>query len=190
MKGDHLKSEYITINPSSTVPALVDGDINLFDSSAIAIYLVEKYGKDDSLYPKDATKRAKVNENLFYVAATVFPNVYNVFYPVIYRTATEISKTSYERFSRVYDTVEKILSKNEYMAGSEMTLPDIFLWSITESMSRLILIDTFKHPKYTAWLEKMRQHPCNSYQQEGADLHVKCFNMSIERNKNLAEQNQ
>lgn len=190
MEGEHLKSEYNKINPASTVPALIDGDLTIFDSSAMSIYMVEKYGENDSLYPKDPIKRAKVNENLFYVAATIYPNVYNVFFPVIYQTATEISKTSYERFSRAYDTIEKILIKNEYMAGSEMTLPDLFLWSITESMSRLILIDTLKFPHYTAWLKRMRQHPCNSYQQEGADLQVKYFNMSIERNKKLSEQNE
>lgn len=53
------------------MPVLVDGDMNLFDSSAIAIYLVQKYAKDDSLYPKDPEKLAKVNEKLFYVSGTV-----------------------------------------------------------------------------------------------------------------------
>lgn len=188
LKGEHLKPDYIAINPASTVPALIDGDLQLFDSSAMAIHMVEKYAKDDSLYPKDPSRRAKVNEKLFYVASTIFPNVYNVFFPVIFQTATEISKTSYERFARIYDTVEKILSKSEYLAGEEITLPDLFLWSITESMSRLILIDTLKFPKYTEWLKNMRQHPCNAYQQEGADLHVKFFNMSIDRNKKLRDE--
>lgn len=50
---------------------LVDGDLKVFDSSAIAIYLVENYAKDDSLYPKDPVKRVKVNEKLFYVSSTV-----------------------------------------------------------------------------------------------------------------------
>lgn len=188
LKGEHLKPEYVSINPASTVPALIDGNINLFDSSAIAIHMVEKYGKNDSLYPKNLDERSKVNEKLFYVSATVFPNLYNIFYPVIFQRATEISKTSYERFARIYSTVEKFLSKSEFLAGSEMTLPDLFLWSITESMSRLILIDTLKFPKYTEWLKIMRQHSCNAYQQEGADLHVKFFNMSIDRNKKLIEE--
>lgn len=35
-------------------------------SRAIIIYLVEKYGKNDQLYPKDAQKRAIVNRMLFF----------------------------------------------------------------------------------------------------------------------------
>lgn len=50
--GEHLKPEYLSINAAGTVPMLIDGDLKVFDSSAIAIYLVENYAKDDSLCPK------------------------------------------------------------------------------------------------------------------------------------------
>ena len=40
-KLDLLTPEYKAINPTSTVPALIDGDLKVFDSSAIAMYLVE-----------------------------------------------------------------------------------------------------------------------------------------------------
>lgn len=69
--GEHLKPEYLSINAAGTVPMLMDGDLKVFDSSAIAIYLVENYAKDDSLYPKDPVQRVKVNEKLFYVSSTV-----------------------------------------------------------------------------------------------------------------------
>ena len=56
-----------------------DVEILLFiNSHAIAIYLVEKYAKNDSLYPKDLIKRTKVNEILFYDASYVFPRVFQI----------------------------------------------------------------------------------------------------------------
>lgn len=70
-QGEQLKPEYLSLNPAGTVPLLIDGDLRVADSSAIAIYLVETYAKDDSLYPKDPVQRVKVNERLFYVASTV-----------------------------------------------------------------------------------------------------------------------
>ena len=46
--------------PNRQVPTLVDGDLTLGESSAILKYLAEKF--DLAAYPKDAKKRAKVNE--------------------------------------------------------------------------------------------------------------------------------
>lgn len=34
------------------------------------MYLVDKYAKDDSLYPKDLTVRARINQRLFFGAGT------------------------------------------------------------------------------------------------------------------------
>ena len=68
------------MNPSSTVPVLVDGDVTIFDSQAISMYLVERYAKTDELYPKnDLIKRAKINERLFFIASYLFPRVFQIF---------------------------------------------------------------------------------------------------------------
>lgn len=72
-KGEHLTEEYVKLNPQHTVPTLVDGDFVLWDSHAIAIYLVEKSGKDDSLYPKNLETRSKINQRLFFDASVIFP---------------------------------------------------------------------------------------------------------------------
>src|SRR5262249_40444318 len=44
-KGDQHKPEYLAINPNAKVPAIVDGDVTVFDSNAILLYLAEKTGK-------------------------------------------------------------------------------------------------------------------------------------------------
>ena len=41
-KGDQHKPEFRLINPNGKTPALVDGDISVFDSTAIMLYLGEK----------------------------------------------------------------------------------------------------------------------------------------------------
>ena len=43
--GEHLQPEYLAINPIGKVPAIVDGDFQLWESGAILLYLADKYGK-------------------------------------------------------------------------------------------------------------------------------------------------
>ncbi|HTY67546.1 MAG TPA: glutathione S-transferase family protein, partial [Alphaproteobacteria bacterium] len=40
---EHLKPEYLKLNPNGVVPTLVDGDDVIIDSSVICEYLDEKY---------------------------------------------------------------------------------------------------------------------------------------------------
>ena len=51
----------------------------MLSSHAIAIYLIEKYAKNDALYPKDLVQRTKINEKLFYDASYLFPRGYQIF---------------------------------------------------------------------------------------------------------------
>src|SRR5271170_5212597 len=44
-KGEQHKPEFLAINPNAKLPAIVDGDVTVFDSSAILLYLAEKTDK-------------------------------------------------------------------------------------------------------------------------------------------------
>ena len=49
-------------------------------SHAINLYLIEKYARDDYLYPKhDFLLRATINDRLFFDAGFLFPRGLNIF---------------------------------------------------------------------------------------------------------------
>ena len=54
------------MNPQHTIPCMKDGDFVLTESRVMATYLVNKYGKDDKLYPKETNVRAIVDSRLYF----------------------------------------------------------------------------------------------------------------------------
>lgn len=90
--GEHLRPEYLKLNPLHTVPTLEDGDFAIFDSHAINAYLTDKYGVDDSLYPKDLQKRAVVNQRLYFDCGILFPRVSAIVGSLLREGAKSVSK--------------------------------------------------------------------------------------------------
>jgi len=171
--GEHLTPEFKKINPTSTVPAFLDSDgTSVFDSSAISIYLVEKYAPGHSLYPSDLKLRTRINERLFYVASYIFPRMYQIFVPGYFGNENEVPKGKVDQIIRGYEEIESFLKENDYLAGNSVTLPDLFLWSNMLSLEQIIPIDNEKYPKFTAWLGRMNGLPTYALNKEGADGHI------------------
>ena len=57
-KGAQRKPEYLALNPTGRTPTLVDGDLKLWESSAIMQYLASQ--KKSPLWPDDAKARADI----------------------------------------------------------------------------------------------------------------------------------
>lgn len=176
------------INPTSTVPALIDNDTKVFDSSAIGIYLVEKYAKDDSLYPKDLKLRTKVNERLFYISSFMFPRAYFIFVPGYGGEETEIPQEKIDGVMRGYQTIETFLEGNVYLTGKTLTLADLSLWPLMESFVQIIPLEKEKFPNFDRWMTKMREHPSSAMNKKGADEHIAFYRQCIENA--LAEANE
>jgi glutathione S-transferase len=57
-KGAQRKPEYLALNPTGRTPTLVDGDLKLWESTAIMQYLASQ--KKSPLWPDDAKARADI----------------------------------------------------------------------------------------------------------------------------------
>lgn len=44
-KNEQKEEWFLKINPNGRIPAMLDGDIRVFESGAIMLYLAEKHGK-------------------------------------------------------------------------------------------------------------------------------------------------
>ncbi len=53
MKKEHLRDEYVTMNPNKRVPLLEDDQFKLAESMAITRYLCDSAIDGNSIYPTD-----------------------------------------------------------------------------------------------------------------------------------------
>ncbi|KAL3277757.1 hypothetical protein HHI36_013097 [Cryptolaemus montrouzieri] len=155
MKGEHLKPEYLKINPQHTVPTLVDNDLSLAESRAIMTYLASQYGKNDSLYPKEPKKRAIVDQRLYFDASTLYSRFADYFYPVIFAGAP-YDAAKLNKLEDAFKVLDSFLDKSEYVAGDKLTLADLALLASVSTIE-VAKIDLTPYPNVTKWFENVKK---------------------------------
>ena len=127
-KGDQHKPEFLAINPNAKVPAIVDGDATVFDSSAILLYLGEKTGK--FMPAKTDKARGELLSWMMFVASGVGPYSgqsvhFRVYAPE--KIPYAINRYAYEA-QRHFGIINERLGKNKYMLGDTYTIVDMDVW--------------------------------------------------------------
>ncbi|KAH8312039.1 hypothetical protein KR044_009074 [Drosophila immigrans] len=149
-EGEQLKPEFVKLNPQHTIPTLVDNGFVVWESRAILTYLVEKYGKDDSLYPKDPQKRALVNQRLYFDLGTIYKSFADYYYPQIQKKPVDP-----ELFKKVEDALNFLnifLEGQKYVAGDSLTVADIALLASIATF-KVVKVDLSKYPNIVRWYE-------------------------------------
>ncbi|KAH8370451.1 hypothetical protein KR093_003570 [Drosophila rubida] len=182
---EQLSEAFIKKNPQHTVPMLEDDDACIWDSHAIICYLVSKYGKDDSLYPKDLLKRAVVDQRLHFESGVVFANALRAITKNLFFLGMKvIPKERIQAVVEVYDFVESFLKGHKYIAGDHLTVADFSLISTISSLTVFVEIDPAKYPNATAWiklLEKLPYYSDNDVGNKQFIAGVKGTNFTIEQ---------
>ena len=127
-KGDQHKPEYLAINPNAKVPAIVDGDVTVFDSNAILLYLGEKTGK--FMPPAGDKLRGELLSWLMFIASGVGPYSGQSVHFRNYapdKIEYAINRYMYEA-QRHYGIIDARLAKQKYMVGDSYTIVDMALW--------------------------------------------------------------
>jgi GSH-dependent disulfide-bond oxidoreductase len=127
-KGEQHKPEFLSINPNAKLPAIVDGDVKVFDSSAILLYLAEKTGK--FLPAKTDKARGELLSWMFFVSSGVGPYFgqsvhFRVYAPEKISYATNRYVFEAQRHAGILDAR---LAKQKYMLGDTYTIVDMNVW--------------------------------------------------------------
>ena len=165
-KQEHRSAEMLAVNPHGKVPALVDGDLKLFESGAILLYLGSRYGAAKSLWPASAGQ-AHADAVCWTVwAMTELGNYMMQFLyhgldtPVSYKPEDRSrAAATYNRaqLDRLLDALEQRLDGRDYLMGA-FSLVDVAAasWLLLGTKLGLTLDD---RPRVAAWCERCGERP-------------------------------
>ena len=126
-KDDQFNPEFRKISPFSKIPVIKDGEISIFESGAILIYLGEKSKK---FY--DKSERLIVNQWLMGQMAYVGPMLGQHHQFHHYNSGkSEFGEERYFKIAkRIYEDLDERLGQSKYLAGENYTIADIatFPW--------------------------------------------------------------
>ncbi|NP_001310021.1 glutathione S-transferase 1, isoform C-like [Tetranychus urticae] len=152
LTGEHMKPEFLSINPFHCVPTLVDDGFALWESRSIITYLVDKFAPGNSIYPTELQARAIVNRWLFWDAGTLFSTLGAYFGP-IFRGGSAQPEMA-ELFKKKVAELDSILEKTKYLAGDELTIADITI-AVTITTATAVGVDTSELKNVEKWLQQV-----------------------------------
>jgi len=137
-KGEQHSPAFRAINPNGKTPALTDGDVKVFDSNAILLYLAEKCGK--FLPPNTPAARAEMYSWLMFVATGIGPYCGQAVHFKFF--APEPKEYAVNRYTfeaeRHWAIVNEHLAGKQWMVGDTYTLVDMALWGWSRLIPRFL----------------------------------------------------
>ncbi|MEJ2513804.1 MAG: glutathione S-transferase N-terminal domain-containing protein [Gammaproteobacteria bacterium] len=136
--GDQRRPEFLAISPNGRIPAIVDrdaGDLALFESGAILVWLAEKSGR---LLGGDQRNRSVCLQWLFWQTGGLGPMMGQA--NVFYRYAEEKIPYAINRYQRevrrLFEVMDRRLARSEFLAGA-YSIADIacFPWVVSHDWS-------------------------------------------------------
>lgn len=156
MEGATRTPEFLKMNPCHTIPTMDDNGLYLGESRAILGYLANKYGKDDSLYPKDPVRRAMVDNRLYFDMG-LWSKTFNFFSPVAFKGAKSLDEGAKEAVEEGLGHLETFLTTGgPWVAGDHMTIADFSLIATVSSIMAIGQFTTDKYPKIQEWMDRCK----------------------------------
>jgi glutathione S-transferase len=140
--GEQLQPAFLAINPVGKVPAIVDGDVVLWESGAILLYLAERYGNPAITL----AQRSEANQWILYANATMGPGIF-------------VLASRDKEFPRHLQMLNQKLAQQPYIAGAELGVADVAVGSMLAYIPMMLKMGFDEYPAVAAYMERLKERP-------------------------------
>jgi GST-like protein len=189
-KGEQHKPAYLAINPNAKAPSIVDGEVTVFDSNAILLYLAEKTGK--FLPDNTPIARGQMLSWLMFVATGVGPfsgQAVHFKQHAPEKLPYAINRYSYEA-ARHFGILDTRLAKRRYMLGDPYTIVDMAVWGWARLVPFVLGEEAWsKMPNLKRHVDELTARPAAARAMALKDKHAFKAEMDDEARRHLFPQN-
>jgi glutathione S-transferase len=151
-KGEHKAPEFLEINPAGKLPALVAGDSRIFETTAICLYLGDKF-PEANLAPRiSAPERGRYLSLMVYSTSQLEPAMGDM----LMGTET-LPQRGWTNFETVEDVIEGELGDGAYLFGDWFTAADVMIGSMF--IWKRMFGAPPGRPKLEAYVDRLLEHP-------------------------------
>ncbi|MGL4619589.1 glutathione S-transferase family protein [Chroococcidiopsis sp.] len=140
--GEHLQPEYLAVNPFGKVPAIVDGDVRLWESGAILAYLADKYEKAEL----SLEERAQLSQWILFANATLGPGIF-------------VEANRDREMPRLMTALNRILEQQSYLLGQKFSVADVAVGSILSYIPIMLKLDLSEYPAVVSYAKRLAERP-------------------------------
>ena len=154
--------EWRSKSPTGKVPAMTDGDLTMFESGAMADYLLERHGEGRLVPPPGTAESALCRQWSWFAEATFARPLGEIVNHN--RVAPEgglvefVIEDCKERARTCIAAIDEALADTEYLVGGTFTVADIMTgYSLMLADNFGLLTDDY--PRAKAYFERLSQRP-------------------------------
>ena len=158
--GDKPLPAFLACNPNGRMPALNDGELNLFESLAINAYVAKKAGGD--LAPKDLVEDAGVTQwSLWAMTEVEKPLLMALFHTLgIFGHDKNPEKVAgyVKELDKPFKVLDAHLANREWLIADRFTIADLNVASVL-SWAKGARLDLSAYPNMAKWLDTCLGRP-------------------------------
>lgn len=152
--GAHKQPDYLKISPFGQVPALVDGDVVLRDSTSILTYLAMKHDAARSWLPTDPALAAHVQEWLTTSVKEVFEGPCGARISKFFGAPIDYDGAVEKTHALLSTLFERHLAKNDWLVGDAPTIADVANYGYIAAVEEAG-VSLADYPNVRAWLAQI-----------------------------------
>ena len=136
---DSKTPEYLAVNPNGRIPALIDGDLQLFESMAINLYLAKHYG--GALYPSGAADEARAWQWSVWAISEIEPLQMNIVVQKLFtpeeKRNPKIVDSATRGLQRPLRVLDAALAGRDWLLGGQFSVADLNVASVMHLMKNI-----------------------------------------------------